>query len=156
MRRSLLALALWVALAADAHARAMTMTVTQITAHYAPYFIAIDKGYFGEGGIDMSINEAAGGSATAALMAGRIDFTASAASTVSAILRGAKLRVIYTMAARPAYQLRSTAPELKTLADLKGKQVGITSRGDTYEIAMRLVLMQAGLPQNLGGYTPFG
>jgi ABC-type nitrate/sulfonate/bicarbonate transport system substrate-binding protein len=156
MRRFFLALALSIALAGNANARAMTMTVTQITAHYAPYFIAIDKGYFAEGSITMSISEAAGGSATAALMAGRIDFTASAASTVNAILRGAKLRVIYTMADRPAYQLRSTAPELKTLADLKGKQVGISSRGDTYEIAMRLALMQAGLPQDWVGYTPLG
>jgi len=134
----------------------MTLTVTQISAHYAPYFIAIDKGYFAEGGISIEISEAAGGNATPALMSGRIDFTASAASTVSAILRGAPLRVIYTMADRPAYELRSTAPDLKTLADLKGKQVGISSRGDTYEIATRLALMQAGLPQDWVGFTPLG
>ena len=159
MRKTPWSLLLLALLGASAHAAEpakLTMTVTQITAHYAPYFIAADKGYFLAEGIEMAFVTASGGSATAALMSGKIDFTASAASTVNAILRGASLRVIYTMADRPAYELRSTDPALKTLADLKGKQVGISSRGDTYEVAMRLTLLASNLPQDWVGYTPLG
>jgi NitT/TauT family transport system substrate-binding protein len=159
MRRCcpLIALALLCAAApASAAVRKLTMSVTQITAHFAPYLIAADKGYFAAEGLAMEFIVASGGSATAALLSGGIDFTASAASTVNAILRGAPLRVIYTLADRPAYQLWSTDPTLKTLADLKGRQVGIASRGDTYEIAMRLTLRQAGLPSDWVGYTPLG
>jgi NitT/TauT family transport system substrate-binding protein len=152
----LVLLALATVRANAAEPQALTMTVTQIQAHYAPYFIAADKGYFAAEGIAMGFSTASGGSATAALLSGRIDFTASAASTVNAILRGAPLRVIYTMADRPAYELRSTEPALKTLADLKGKQVGVSSRGDTYEVAMRLTLLAAGLPMDWVGYTPLG
>lgn len=159
MRHSILPLALALICAAApawAAPRKLTMTVTQITAHFAPYLIAADKGYFAAEGLEMEFVVASGGSATAALLSGGIDFTASAASTVNAILRGAALRVIYTLADRPAYQLWSTDPGLKTLADLKGKQIGIASRGDTYEIAMRLTVLQAGLPPDWVGYTPLG
>jgi NitT/TauT family transport system substrate-binding protein len=75
---------------------------------------------------------------------------------LTAIMRGAPLKIVYTMADRCNYQLWSTRPDLKTLQDLKGKSVGIISRGDTFEIAMRLTLLAANLPQDWVGYTPLG
>jgi ABC-type nitrate/sulfonate/bicarbonate transport system substrate-binding protein len=89
-------------------------------------------------------------------MSGTMDISTSPAAALTAIMRGAPLKIVYTMADRCNYQLWSTQPELKTLADLKGKAVGILSRGDTFEIAMRLTLLNAGLPQDWVGYTPLG
>ncbi len=71
-------------------------------------------------------------------------------------MRGAALKIVYTMADRSNYELWSTQPELATLQDMKGKTVGIISRGDTFEIAMRITLMNAHLPQDWVGYTPLG
>jgi NitT/TauT family transport system substrate-binding protein len=152
------ALALSVAAAAPAAAdqTKVKMTVTSPAATSAPYYIAIDKGYFAAEGLEVEIVAAGGGVAIPAMISGSVDFSMSAAVSISAIMRGAALRVIYTMADRPPYQLWATQPELKTLADLKGKQVGIISRGDTFEIAMRITLRDAGLPGDWVGFTALG
>jgi NitT/TauT family transport system substrate-binding protein len=141
---------------ASAELQKIKMTLTSRTATTAPYFIAIDKGYFAEQGLELDLVDAGGGVAIPAMISGSVDFTMSAAVAISAIMRGAALRVIYTMADRPPYQLWATQPELKTLADLKGKQVGIISRGDTFELAMRITLRDAGLPPDFVGYTALG
>ncbi len=142
--------------AAQAEAQKVKLSITAVAATSAPYFIAIDKGYFAHEGLDVEIVNAGGGVAIPALISGSVDFSMSAAVSVGASMRGAELRVIYTMADRPAYQLWTTDPAIKTLADLKGKQVAIISRGDTFEIAMRMTLRDAGLPQDFVGYTALG
>jgi ABC-type nitrate/sulfonate/bicarbonate transport system substrate-binding protein len=141
---------------AAADARKVKLSITAVAASSAPYFIAIDKGYFAAEGLDVEIVNAGGGVAIPALISGSVDFSMSAAVSVGASMRGAQLRVIYTMADRPAYQVWSIDPAIKTLADLKGKQVGILSRGDTFEIGMRIALRDAGLPQDFVGYTALG
>ena len=153
-----LALALLGATAASAAAenQKVKLTITAVAATSAPYFIAIDKGYFAAEGLDVEIVNAGGGVAIPALISGSVDFSMSAAVSVGASMRGADLRVIYTMADRPPYQLWTIDPAVKTLADLKGKQVGIISRGDTFEIAMRITLRDAGLPPDFVGYTALG
>ncbi|HUK58385.1 MAG TPA: ABC transporter substrate-binding protein [Stellaceae bacterium] len=139
-----------------AEVRKVKLSITAVAATSAPYFIAIDKGYFAAEGLEVEIINAGGGVAIPALISGSVDFSMSAAVSVGASMRGAQLRVIYTMADRPAYQVWSIDPAITTLADLKGKQVGIISRGDTFEIAMRITLRDAGLPQDFVGYTALG
>jgi len=154
----LMAIALALVLATLAHAdtQKIKMTVTSRTATSAPYFIAVEKGYFAAQNLEVEFVDAGGGVAIPALISGTVDFSMSAAVSVGASMRGAALRVIYTMADRPPYELWSTQPEIKTLADLKGKQVAIISRGDTFEIAMRITLRDAGLPPDFVGYTALG
>ncbi|MGH7091340.1 MAG: ABC transporter substrate-binding protein [Stellaceae bacterium] len=142
---------------APAHAlETLKVTMPAVATYYAPYFAAIEKGYYAQEGLALKVTFAGGGAATPALLSGTIDVSTSPASALTAIMRGAPLRVVYTMAERCNYQLWSTKPDIRTLRDLKGKSVGIISRGDTYEIAMRLTLLQAGLPQDWLSYTPLG
>jgi ABC-type nitrate/sulfonate/bicarbonate transport system substrate-binding protein len=42
------------------------------------------------------------------------------------------------------------------LADLKGKAVGVQTRGDLFELSMRAVLIKAGLPEDHVAYIPLG
>jgi NitT/TauT family transport system substrate-binding protein len=151
-----LAAALGAAQAVAAEPRELNVTFATFSADYAAYLNAIEKGYYAAEGLAIKITKAGGGVGTPALISGSVDMSTSAASAVSAILRGAPLKVVYTMAHRPTYQLWSTKPELKTLADLKGQAVGIISRGDTFEFAMRITLMQNNLPQDWVGFTALG
>jgi NitT/TauT family transport system substrate-binding protein len=157
LRRAMLAgLLALMASSADAAPRIVKVTIAALSANFAPYFIPIDKGYYAEEGLTLEVTNAPGGVATPALLSGTVDISTSAASALSAIMRGAKLKILYTMSDRPTYQLWSTKPDLKTLKDLKGLSVGVQSRGDTFELAMRLTLHQAGLPGDWVGYTPLG
>jgi NitT/TauT family transport system substrate-binding protein len=72
------------------------------------------------------------------------------------MLRGAEIKVVYTNIDRPGYQLWSGQPEIKQLKDLLGKRVGVTSRGDTQELSVRLLLRKHGLDANAVAYVPVG
>jgi NitT/TauT family transport system substrate-binding protein len=123
--------------------------------YYAPLFLAIDKGYFAEEGITAELVQAGGGVATPALLAGDLDFSTSGSVAISAILKGAKLKVLFVTSDRPAFELWAQ-PEIKTIEDLAGKPVGIISRGDTSEIAMRYYLVKHNHPGDFVAYTPLG
>lgn len=137
-------------------AKTLKVSIPAKTPLFAPYFIALDKKYYAAEGLDVKLVEAPGGVATPALLSGTIDVSTSSASAVSAAIRGAHIKIVYTMADRLPDQLWASRPAYKTLKDLKGLTVGIASRGDTYEIAMRSALEAAGLPQSWVGYTPLG
>src|SRR6266508_3762703 len=124
--------------------------------HYAPYLVGIDKGYYAAEGIEIEMLEASGSAGVAAVVAGEAEFTTSASAALSAILQGAEMKIIFSHLDRPDYQVWSGQPEIRTLADLKGKSVGVIGRGDTTEISARLALLGAGLDPNGVAYTALG
>ena len=131
-------------------------SVAAITGSYMDEFVAIEKGYQRDEGLTVEMIRAGGGIATQALIAGDLHFSTSAGSALSAMLRGAEIKVVYTNIDRPGYQLWSGHPEIKTLKDLVGKKVGVTSRGDTQELSVRLLLRKHGINANSVVYIPVG
>ena len=115
-------------------------SVAAVTGSYMDEFVAIEKGYHRDEGLSVEMIRAGGGIATQALIAGDLQFSTSAGSALTAMLRGAEIRVVYTNIDRPGYQVWSGRPEIKSLEDLIGKKVGVTSRGDTQELSVRLLL----------------
>lgn len=132
------------------------MSIAARAMNYAPYFIPIAKGYFKDEGLDVEIVDAGGGVATPAQISGEIDFNTSASSALSPILRGANLRIVYYPWDKTIYQIWATTPEIKTLADVKGRAVGIQTRGDTFELGVRIALANHGIDPNSVSYTPLG
>lgn len=131
-------------------------SVAAVTGSYMDEFVAIEKGYHRDEGLTVEMIRAGGGIATQALMAGDLHFSTSAGSALSAMLRGAEIKVIYTNIDRPGYQLWSGHGEIKQLKDLVGKRVGVTSRGDTQELSVRLLLRKYGIDANSVAYVPVG
>jgi ABC-type nitrate/sulfonate/bicarbonate transport system substrate-binding protein len=125
------------------------------TIDYTPLLVAIDKGYFTEEGIAVELVQAQGGIATPALISGDLDFSGSSSAAISAVLKGAHLKVLTTGEDRSAYQLW-VRPDITSLEQLKGQQVGVISRGDTTEISLRYVLAQRHLPDDYVSFTPLG
>jgi ABC-type nitrate/sulfonate/bicarbonate transport system substrate-binding protein len=131
-------------------------TVAAVTASYMDEFVAIEKGYHREEGLTVEMIRAGGGIATQALIAGDLHFSTSAGSALTAMLRGAEIKVVYTNIDRPGYQLWSAQPEIRNLKDLIGKRVGVTSRGDTQELSVRLLLRKHGIDANSVVYIAVG
>jgi ABC-type nitrate/sulfonate/bicarbonate transport system substrate-binding protein len=156
-----LACALWgatlvagqVAAAAEEKVR---FSVAAITGSYMDEFVAIEKGYHREERLAVEMIRAGGGIATQALIAGDLHFSTSAGSALSAMLRGAEIKVVYTNIDRPGYQVWSAQPEIKSLKDLIGKKIGVTTRGDTQELSVRLLLRKHGIDANSVAYIPVG
>ncbi len=144
-----------VAIAAAAEEK-VRFSVAAITGSYMDEFVAIEKGYHREEGLAVEMIRAGGGIATQALIAGDLHFSTSAGTALGAMLRGAEIKVVYTNIDRPGYQVWSAQPEIRTLKDLVGKKVGVTSRGDTQELSVRLLLRKHGINPNAVAYIPVG
>ncbi|HEY7168001.1 MAG TPA: ABC transporter substrate-binding protein [Candidatus Binatia bacterium] len=144
-----------VAASASAEER-VRFSVAAVTGSYMDEFVAIEKGYHRDENLAVEMIRAGGGIATQALIAGDLHFSTSAGSALTAMLRGAEIKVVYTNIDRPGYQLWSGQPEIKTLRDLIGKKIGVTSRGDTQELSVRLLLRKHGIDANAVVYIPVG
>lgn len=94
--------------------------------------------------------------ATPALLSGQAPFSTSAAAAITASLQGAPLKIIFVNGDRLDYQLWSTTPSVTTLADLVGKSVGATARGDSSELAIRILLQNQGIDPNSVSFTALG
>ena len=94
-------------------AEKVRVTYPNLNGAYIFLFTAIDKGYYTQEGLDIELIESGGGTATPALVSGDVQFSTSGSSAISAIMRGARLKVLL-VGAGPA--------ELAAVGDAAGNQ----------------------------------
>jgi NitT/TauT family transport system substrate-binding protein len=133
-----------------------TLSYVTWNADFGYIMAAVDKGYFADEGIDVELVVAGGGVAIPAMISNGLDFSGSGSTAISAILKGARLKVLMVGQDRPGWQLWSVHPDPQDITDLKDQQIGVISRGDSGEIAMRYLLMKHKLPGNYVAFTPLG
>ncbi len=107
---------------------------------------AFEKGIFKDNGLEVDMQAISGGAQTsAALLANQIQIAQFGGSeALSANAAGADLVVVANMA--PVYPYILYAQKaIKTLADLKGKKVGVSNKGGSSDIATRAALKANGI-----------
>jgi len=121
------------------------------------FFIARDKGYFREEGLDVQfIPFASAALMIAPLGTGQIDVGSGTVSAglYNAVLRGVKLRVVADKGSmQPGYDYSTllvrkdlvVSGRFKSLADLKGMTVAVTAKGAGSESALNEALKKGGL-----------
>jgi len=118
--------------------------------YYLPLTIAEQLGYFKAEGLDVSIVDFAGGSrALQAVVGGSADVVSGAFEhTIAMQLKGQPMRAFVLQGAAPQIVLGvnpKTMPHFKSVADLKGKKIGVTAPGSSTNIMANFVLAKAGL-----------
>ena len=123
----------------------LTVSFSQINGNEIPLWVAKEAGIFTQNGLDPDLQLVEGNKGIASLLAGETQFADIGGSqTMSAVASGGDLVVLGVIA--PVYQfVFMVAPEIKTAADLKGKTIGVSTLGDSSDIATRLVLSKLGL-----------
>ena len=111
-------------------------------------YVAEQHGYFKAEGLDVRLVQIRANIAIAAALAGDLDVTASITSTISAIQKGAPIKVLAVSLNRSLFFLVSR-PELKSISDLKGKILGVVTIGGAQHIALRHMLRKGGLNPDL-------
>ena len=111
---------------------------------YLPLFIAVHRGFFKDEAIDIDIPIMLPQLAHSALMSSEVDYHGAADSALRLAARGAPIKAIFFGAVRPNYFLMAK-PQVKSVADLRGKMIGMVRFGDTVELATRLALGREGL-----------
>ena len=118
--------------------------------YYLPLTVAESLGYFKAEGLEPQIIDFAGGSqALRAVVGGSADVVSGAFEhTVNMQSKGQRLKAFVLQGRAPQIVLavsRKTMPNFKSVADLKGKKIGVTAPGSSTNIMANFVLAKAGL-----------
>jgi NitT/TauT family transport system substrate-binding protein len=108
------------------------------------FYIATEEGYTREEGLDAEMVQMVGTLSAQSMIARQIDFGMSAGALLAARLRGAPTRVIFVQIDKPLYYLYAQ-PEIGTVLDLVGKSVGVSSVGDSTQVAAMVGLAAGGV-----------
>ena len=118
--------------------------------YYLPLTIAEQLGYFKEQGLDVEISDFAGGArALQAVVGGSADVVSGAYEhTIILQSKGQFFQAFVLQGRAPAIALgvsTKTMAGYKTLADLKGKKIGVSAPGSSTNMMVNLLLSRAGL-----------
>jgi sulfonate transport system substrate-binding protein len=158
MRRRLYAVILvlvsMVALAAPAARAAEKVTVGiggVALIVYLPTMVAKSKGFFAEEGLDVEVLDIKGGGsqAASALIGGSVDFSANAIDhAIKAKTQGKTLVAVHSHVRLPMMALVVASKykdTVKSVADLKGRPLGVTSPGSQTHMVLGYLLVKHGV-----------
>jgi NitT/TauT family transport system substrate-binding protein len=137
----LLALA---AMPLSAQLKKVRFSTTGISVSELPFKVAQLKGFYREEGLDVEMILIRGAVGMQALLGGSVDYTSASGSTIAAAVRGLPVKLVFISSSKPQFELISQ-PQIKSVQDLKGKIVGISSRGGSNDLMMQIILQKNGL-----------
>jgi NitT/TauT family transport system substrate-binding protein len=108
------------------------------------FFIAKEKGYYRDEGLEVDLIVMPAAVAAQALIGGNVEFIGTGGAGLIPVLRGAPLQFLFTTFYRPQYWLYAK-PEVRSIADLKGKRIGLSSIGSGPDSLLRDLLKRNGL-----------
>ncbi len=106
-----------------------------------PLFVAEKRGFYAKYGFRPEIVLLRSSVAVPALLSGDLDYYNGFQPAVSAALRGIPVKLVM-MGAEKVIFMVLTKPEVKSLNDLKGKTIGVSSAGSTIHLSLLTILNQ--------------
>ncbi len=106
-----------------------------LSAIFAPTWIAYDRGYFRQYGLDVTMDHLEGVIQAQAIVAGKI---------LNARAAGAPMEAILQTTDSPVFELHAP-PSIQSVGDFRGKTIAITRAGSTTDMAVRVILKNHGL-----------
>jgi ABC-type nitrate/sulfonate/bicarbonate transport system substrate-binding protein len=142
---------LWFVVWLSAGNQAISQTLQKVTLSYSSsgitsieFFIAREKKFFQEEGLEPLLIQMSANAAIAAGVTGELTGLSSIGSAIRAIQRGAPLRVASVSLRRPIFWLVSR-PEYRSMKDLKGKVLATATIGGSQHTAAKKMLSLGGL-----------
>ena len=127
---------------------------TSINAVCAPWWMALDAGYFREQGLDVELGHVdPGATLVAAMTNGELDVTFAAGPTlVLGHLQG--LDTVFIGSTSNALDsVILTRPEIQSPSELQGKTIGVNRLRSLGDVTARLMLQRAGLQPDIDVFT---
>jgi ABC-type nitrate/sulfonate/bicarbonate transport system substrate-binding protein len=126
--------------------------------NFLPARIGADRGVFKAQGLDIEVTDFGGGAKLQqAMVSDGVDMSVSAGTDLGFTVKGAPDIAVAAIGGRPtlAIVVPFTSP-LKTVDDLKGKKVGVTTAGSLTEWLMKRLMQQKGWAKDAVLLVPVG
>jgi ABC-type nitrate/sulfonate/bicarbonate transport system substrate-binding protein len=107
-------------------------------------FVAKDRGFYSKQGSEVELIQMRPNISIAALLSGEIEYIELIGSAIRSAARGLPIRAISTGIKSPFFSIVAQN-KYKTMKDLKGAVIGLTSIGGTNHVSTRITLRQFGL-----------
>jgi NitT/TauT family transport system substrate-binding protein len=129
--------------------------------YYLPLTISEQLGYFKAEGLDLEISDFAGGArALQALVGGSADIVSGAYEhTINMQSKNQFVQAFVLQGRAPQIAVgvsTKAMPDYRTLADLKGKKIGVSAPGSSTNMVANLVLSRAGIKPNEVSFVGVG
>jgi sulfonate transport system substrate-binding protein len=124
----------------SSHAENIKIGLPSITITAMPLIVAKEHGFFQQEGLTAELVVMPASLNIKVLLTGDLQYAATIGSAVAASIRGINVRTIMLFVDRPLHDLVG-APGITTIADVKGKLAGISSRGGLQDILLRRMLI---------------
>jgi NitT/TauT family transport system substrate-binding protein len=120
-----------------------------------PFVIARDRGFFREEGLEPEFIFMKAIQTVQAMLAGGVDFCTATGTAISAAVNGADVRVVFALSDKPSFDMISL-PSITSVAQLRGKKLGISAPGSLTEIIARQILIANKIPLDQVTLLPLG
>jgi NitT/TauT family transport system substrate-binding protein len=129
--------------------------------YYLPLTVAEQKGFFKDEGLEVEVVDFAGGAkALQAVVGGSADVVSGAFEhNINMQAKGQPMKAFVLQGRAPQIVLAvstKTMPNYKSVADLKGKKIGVSAPGSSTNIMSNFVLAKAGLKPTDVSYVGVG
>lgn len=132
---------------ASAQLKKIRFAVSTIAITEVPFKIAQLKGFYREEGLDVEMILIRGAVGVQALVGGSVDYSSASGALIAAGVRGLDVRLLLIVSSKPQFDLVSQ-PQIRSIQQLKGKTIGISSRGGAVDLLTQLILTRNGLLPN--------
>jgi NitT/TauT family transport system substrate-binding protein len=129
---------------AQAGLERVTIAVSSRSIAFIDLYIAQDRGFFREEGLNAELIQVAANVATAALVSGEVVALGAVGLAARASQSGLPIKVLAVTGHRALFWLASR-PEFKSIPELKGTNLGITSRNGSQHLVANRLLGAGGL-----------
>jgi len=142
-----LLLSICAAAPALAQLKKIRFSTTSIAVTELQFRIAQNKGFYRDEGLDLETILIRGAVGIQALFGGSVDYSSAAGALIAGAVRGMAVKLVLIVNSKPQFDLVGM-PEIKSVQQLKGKIVGISSRGGAVDLLTQLILTHHGLVPN--------
>ncbi|MGE5220281.1 MAG: ABC transporter substrate-binding protein, partial [Chloroflexota bacterium] len=127
-----------------ASAENVKVGIPSLTVTMMPLAVARDRGFFQQEGLNVDLVLMPAALTIKVLLSGDLDYATTVGSAVVAAVRGIDVRVVMLFVDRPLLDLVAI-PKINSVAELKARVIGISSRGGLHDVIVRRMLQQSGV-----------
>ena len=124
--------------------RKIHVAIPAVSPASTTFMVAKERGYYRDESLEAELIVMPAATAMQALIGGNVEFATVGGAGLPPVLRGAPVRFLFTTFNRPMFWLYSK-PDIRSIKDLRGKKVGVSSLGSGPDSLLRDLLKRHGM-----------